>query len=83
MVLVKKNLSDARERSKPVRIAAVARLVVNANLSGTKATEKGVLNLLGQFIPRCCIGYVKMFANCRQNLRIVIGVAKEASKNTL
>ncbi len=52
--------------------------MINANLSGTKTAEKGVLNLLGQFIPGV-IGYVKILADdCRQNLRIVIGVTKEA-----
>ena len=81
LVLVKEDLADARVRREPVRVAAVARDVVDADLRGAEAVEKDVLRLLGQVRPGGLVRDADVFADGGEDLRVVVRVPEEAAED--
>ena len=72
LVLLKEDLAHAGEGGEPVRVAAVAREVVNADLGGAEAVEKGGLHLFGEVGPRGLLRDAEVATDGGKHLRVVV-----------
>ena len=66
-----------------MRVAAVARDVVDADLRGAETVEKDVLRLLGQVRPGGLVRDADVFADGGEDLRVVVRVSEEAAEDAL
>ena len=80
LVLVKQDGAHARELGGPVGVAPVARVILHGDLGVTQAVEKGLARLGLEPLPRGRGVLAHVAHHRRDDLRVVVGVAEDASE---
>ena len=83
VVLLEQDGAHASVGGEPVCVAAVDRVVVDANLGVAQAVEQGGAGALGQLAPRGLVAHLEVAADGGKDLRVVVGAPEEAAEHAV
>ena len=77
------DVANARKLGIPLAATSVKLLVVDRDLRIAQAIQKCTTHARGQVLPRRIGAHLKVFADRSKNLRIVVRIAKQATKDSV
>ena len=83
VVALVQNVAHARELSVPLAATPIELLIVDRNLRVAHAIQKRTTHPRGQVLPWRIGTHLKVFADRSKNLRIIVGIAEQAAKNSV
>ena len=82
-VALVQDVAHTRELRVPLAATPIELLIVDRNLRVAHAIQKRTTYPRGQVLPWRIGTYLKVFADRSKNLRIIVGIAEQAAKNSV